>query len=330
MEQSKYNTVIIVTGDDRREMVRRGLTMLGDEFTERAGNAKKIFIHPNLVNYRRQAACTHVEAVRGVIDHLSLLRSDELVIGDAGFHDTKKAWSAFGYDSLARSGDIRFLDLNDDETIPSYAYTADFKKRPLGFSKTVAGSDFNIVVVPAKMHSYYIVSLSIKTHIVGSQVVERSPFGIHARWPWLHTGYTPAHKTLADVYAEHPAQLAVIDGTQAMEGNGPASGDEVNLGWVIASFNPVAADALAAYLMGLDPHDIGYLHHLDQKGLGPIDHKAMTIVGADPGKLRRNLKTPDSYPGILGWRDNGKPSKLSHKLLHAAAKLRRFPPKEEM
>ena len=316
--------VILVAGDDRREMVRRVITMLGDEFTKRAKDAKSIFLHPNLVNHNRQAACTHMEALRGVVDHLSLLREDEILIGDAGFHDTKKAWKTFGYDSLSRSGNIRFIDLNEDETIPSYAYTADFSKRSLGFSKTVAESDFNIVVVPAKMHSYYIVSLSIKTHIVGSQVVPSSPFGIHARWPWLHTGYAPAHKTLADVYADHPAQLAVIDGTQAMEGNGPASGDEVNLGWVIASFNPVAADALAAYLMGLDPHDIGYLHHLNQKGLGPIDPATMTIVGANPEALRRELKTPDSYPGILAWRENShSASTASHAILHTINRLRR-------
>jgi uncharacterized protein (DUF362 family) len=137
---------------------------------------------------------------------------------------------------------------------------------------------------------------------VGSEVVSRSPFGIHARWPWLHTGYKPAHLTLAEVYMEHPAQLAIIDGTQAMEGNGPASGNEVNLGWVLASFNPVAADALAAHLMGFGPEDIGYLWHLDQKGWGPIAITKMEITGGDPARLRRELARPDSYPEILGWK----------------------------
>lgn len=327
------NTVVLITGHDRREMVREALTVLGDVFAEKIKSAKKIFIHPNLVNYRKQAACTHVEAVRGIVDHIALARGDEILVGDAGYHDTKKAFEAFDYQSLARSGNVRLVDLNDDETIESYAYTADFKKRTVGFSKTVAESDCNIVVVPAKMHSYCIVSLSIKTHVVGSEVVARSPFGIHARWPWLHTGYPAAHRTLADVYAKHPAQLAIIDGTQAMEGNGPASGDTVDLGWVIVSCNPVAADALAAYLMGLEPSEIGYLFSLDQKGLGPIDPKeiSLTSIGSQTPPfrriegLRRDLKRPDSYPGILAWRagvQDGRGQKLSHRARHFVAKFR--------
>ncbi len=295
-------TVVIVTGPDRRELVRQALTLLGDEFRELVKAAKQIFIHPNLVTHFRQAACTDVEAVRGVVDHISLLRADAVLVGDAAFHGTKRAFRKLGYETLERSGNVRLVDLNDDETVASFAYTADLEERPIGFSKTVAESDFNIVVVPAKMHSYYTLSLSVKTHVVGSQIVKRSPFGIHARWPWLHTGYRPAHLTLADVYAEHQAELAVIDGTQAMEGNGPTAGRTVNLGWLIASLNPVAADALAAYLMGFNPKDIGYLYHLNQKGFGPTDPAEMQIIGPDPSILRRELVRPDTYPEIANWR----------------------------
>ncbi len=325
-------TVVLVTGRDRRELVRQALLALGEKFEQRAKAAKKIFIHPNLVTPHRQAASTHVEAVRGVVDHLSLIRDDEILIGDASYYETKKAFHAFGYETLKRSGNVRLVDLNDDETVESFAYapleagrhgrppspqdgpltgyTADLKKRPIGFSKTVAESDFNIVVVPAKMHSYGIVSLAVKTHVIGSQVVKASPFGIHGRWPWNHTGYKPFHLTLVDVYVEHPAHLAIIDGTQAMEGEGPTSGREVNLGWLIASLNPVAADALAVYLMGIDPQNIGYLCHLNQKGFGPIEPVEMYIIG--PGGrasgpelvegFRRELARPDSYPEILNWR----------------------------
>ncbi|MBI3421264.1 MAG: DUF362 domain-containing protein [Candidatus Sungbacteria bacterium] len=305
--------VALVTGNDRRSMVREALTLLGDAVQKSIAEAHKIFIHPNLVNYRNQGACTPVEAVRGVLDHISLIRNDIIKIGDAGFHDTKKAFDAFGYASLDRSGNIELVDLNDDEAIPVATYDAAVQKSRMhqaasgvlggmGFSKTIADTDCNIVVVPAKMHSYYIATLAIKTHIVGSLIVKRSPFGIHARWPWLHTGYKPAHMSLAELYCEYPARLTVIDGTQAMEGDGPASGTTVNLGWVIASLNPVAADGLAAYLMGWEPEDIGYLYYLEQKNLGPIHVRDMRILGSDPNMLRRELQRPSTYPEILQWR----------------------------
>lgn len=294
--------VVLLEGSDRRELVRTALTTLGNKFTRRIKEAKRIFIHPNLVTHFRKGACTDIEAIRGVVDHISLLRGDKIIVGDAAFHGTKTAFKKLDYESLGRSGNVKLVDLNDDKTVPSFAYASNMKKRPLGFSKTVAASDMNIVVVPAKMHSYYIVSLSIKTHIVGSQVVSRSPFGIYARWPWLHTGYRQAHLSLAEVYAKYPAQLAIIDGTQVMEGQGPAFGKVRNLNWLIASFNPVAADALAAYLMGLEPKEIGYLYHLEKMGFGPIDHRKMEIAGSNPNKLRRTLSRPYSYNEIIQWK----------------------------
>jgi len=294
--------VVIAAGPDRRELVREALTALGETFREQILTAKQIFVHPNLVNYHKPEACTPVDAVRGVLDHISLLRGDQILVGDAGYHDTKKAFEALDYPSLSRSGNIKLIDLNEDQTIPSYAYTAKLEKRPIGLSKTVSESDCNIVVVPAKMHSYYLVSLSLKTHIIGSEVVERSPFGIYARWPWIHTGMKAAHRTVADVYVEHPAQIAVIDGTQCMEGNGPVDGRVQNLEWLIASLNPVAADAMAAYLMGLDPKDIGFLWHLEQKGLGPIDPDEMVVTGPKPSTLRRELLRPSGYPAHLEWK----------------------------
>ncbi|MEM2987958.1 MAG: DUF362 domain-containing protein [Candidatus Bathyarchaeia archaeon] len=300
--------VVFITGVDRREMVREALLKLGNSFVEQAKAAKQILIHPNLVTSHRQTACTHLEAVRGILDHLSLHRADEILIGDAGYHNTKKAFEAFDYPSLQRSGNIRLIDLNDDATIETYAYTTDFKKRPIGFAKTVAEADFNIVVVPAKMHSYYTVSLSLKTHIVGSMVVKPSPFGIYARWPWLHTGYKQAHLTLAEIYLQHPAQLAIIDGTQAMEGDGPASGDEINLGWLIAAFDPVAADTLASYLMGFDPEtEIGYLYFLKERGVEATNLDQLEIIGnkslktTDLATWRRQLRRPSTWPEIGKW-----------------------------
>jgi len=300
----KREKVILVTGHDRRQLVRDALMKLKPELDERLTAAKSVFVHPNLVSWRRAQSNTHPDAVRGVLDHIGLITDKLVTVGDAGVRNTAKAFDELKYRTLERSGNIRLLDLNEDETIDSFAYTKNMEKRRIGFSKAVADSDFSVVVVPAKMHQYFGVTLSIKTQVVGSMVVPPNPLGQYFRWPWVLTGYGSGNHTLADVYASHPAQLAIIDGTWTMEGNGPADGEGLDLGWLIASFNPVQADALAAYLMGYDPHDIGYLHHLDEKGFGPIEHNKMKIDGADPKDLRRELRKPDTYPALLDWREN--------------------------
>jgi len=298
--------VILVAGHDRRQLVRDALMKLKPKLDDKLKAANSIFVHPNLVSYKRAESNTHPDAVRGVLDHIGLVTDKLVTVGDAGVRNTTKAFNELKYNTLARSGNIRLLDLNKDETIDSFAYTKKMEKRKIGFSKTVADSDFSVVVVPAKMHLYFGVTLSIKTQVVGSMVVPPTPLGQYFRWPWVLTGYGSGNHTLADVWAEHPGQLAIIDGTWAMEGNGPADGEGKNLGWLIASFNPVAADALAAYLMGYDPHEIGYLHHLDGKGFGPIDIKKIKIDGPDPTDLRQYLKKPDTYPTLLDWRKEEK------------------------
>lgn len=295
--------VVLVKGSDSREMVRRAINIVGDEFKQQVKASRRIFLHPNLVNGKNPAACTNIETLRGVLDHLSLITDKVILLGDAGYHDTKMAFENLDFKSLKRSGKVKLLDLNDDETIASFAYDERFNKKPIGFSKTVVSSDFNIVVVPAKMHSYYTVTLSLKTQVVGSMVVKKSPFGIHARWPWLHTGYKQAHQSLAEVYLEHPANLAIIDGVHGMEGDGPASGEVIDGHWVVLSFDPIAADFLASYLMGFDPYEeVGYLRLLADMGKGPKSLDDLEIIGEDPKGLRKDWQKPSSWPEILEWK----------------------------
>jgi len=295
--------VAVVRGLDRRENIRQAQLLLGDAYLEKVKTAKQIFIHPNFVNGQVQLACTHVEAVRAILDVISLHRADPLIIGDAGYHDTKIAWNKLNYASLARSGNAQFIDLNDDATIETFAYDQHCVPQPVPASKTALSSDCIIVVVPAKMHSYYTVTLSLKTHVVGSMVVPGTPFGIHPRWPMVHTGLAPAHRTLCDWFLQYPAHVAVIDGREAMEGNGPASGTKVELNWAVASLEPWAADAVAAWLMGFEVDEIGYLVYLREAGR-MVDPEAMEIVGeTDWRSLRRALLRPENFPELLGWRE---------------------------
>lgn len=294
--------VAVVSGTDRRENIRRAQLLLGEPYERLLKTAQRIFVHPNLVSDTNQLASTHVEAVRAVLDVISLHRGDEVTIGDASYHSTKKAWERFGYESLRRSGNVRFVDLNDDETVETFAVDRNFQRQPVPASKTALESGCVILVVPPKMHSYYTVTLGVKTHVIGSMVVQRSPFGLHARWPHVHTGYAQAHRTLADWYREHPAHAAFIDGREAMEGNGPTSGTKAELHWAVGSLDPVAADAVAAWLMGFAPDEIGYLAYLRDAG-HVVDPGAMEIVGeANWRDLRQDLRRPDTWPEIAGWR----------------------------
>lgn len=64
--------------------------------------------------------------------------------------------------------------------------------------------------------------------------------------------------------------FTLIDGLIAGEGNGPLAPDDKPCGIVVASTNPVVADATATHIMGFDPHAIPIIHQAFQQMRWPL------------------------------------------------------------
>ncbi len=70
--------------------------------------------------------------------------------------------------------------------------------------------------------------------------------------------------------------LSIVDGSRVLLRNGPQGGDlndTREMGQVVASMDPVAADACACTLIDLSPKDLPYLALAEKLGLGTIDSK---------------------------------------------------------
>ena len=80
-----------------------------------------------------------------------------------------------------------------------------------------------------------------------------------------------------DVCMTLPPTLSVIDGFYGKSGSGPWSGPSVNMDTIIASNDPVAADATAARCIGIDPLIIDHVRWLYEAGMGEITD--IEIVG---------------------------------------------------
>ena len=85
-------------------------------------------------------------------------------------------------------------------------------------------------------------------------------------------------------------QLTVIDGTVAMEGGGPVYGTPVNLGIIISSFDTVAADTVAATVMGIDPMEIEYIKLAAEQGLGCADMSQIKVCGSSINDVKKKFK----------------------------------------
>jgi len=85
------------------------------------------------------------------------------------------------------------------------------------------------------------------------------------------------NNVIYDVCKTLPPTLSVIDGFYGKSGRGPWSGLPVKMDAIIASNDPVAADATAARCMGIDPLIIDHVRWLHEAGMGEISD--IEIVG---------------------------------------------------
>ena len=93
-----------------------------------------------------------------------------------------------------------------------------------------------------------------------------------------------ASQNLAGLLKLCPINLSIVDGLYGMEGKGPVKGSPVFHGFCAASEDPVQVDALSAYLMGVEPRDMGYLQEAQNLGLGQMGWQR--VLGAEPSVVR--------------------------------------------
>jgi uncharacterized protein (DUF362 family) len=95
-------------------------------------------------------------------------------------------------------------------------------------------------------------------------------------------------KVIHDINVTLPPKLTVIDGFVAMEGPGPVNGKPVKMDIIIASLDPVAADATGARVMGFNPWEIDHIVWAHDSGVGEIDD--IEILGEDLRNVQRTFR----------------------------------------
>jgi len=99
----------------------------------------------------------------------------------------------------------------------------------------------------------------------------------------------------------HP-HLAVLDGFEGMEGNGPTRGGPVEQRVCVVSPDWLAADRVAVQLMGIDFAMVGYLNYCAEYGLGEADLARIEILGPALTEHTVKYRLPDSIDNQLRWR----------------------------
>lgn len=263
----------------------------------------------------------------------------KIVVADgASFSDTNDGFRNFGYLPLREEYGVELIDLNRDEWIEVDAYNSRLKPVKLRLSRTLAESDTIISVTPPKTHDTVIVTLSLKNVIMGGLIRDQKvgSSGLLGKfvnlgfsslippfvrdWPplqsmrdWInrstirsdklamHQGFPVINLNLFKLAQAVRPHLSIIDGTVGMEGDGPVRGTGVDLSAVIASTDFLAADTLAAHIMGFPIREIGYLHYCALEGMGVSDISEMDIRGDAVEDCVIPFKPHQTYQEQLKW-----------------------------
>jgi uncharacterized protein (DUF362 family) len=103
-----------------------------------------------------------------------------------------------------------------------------------------------------------------------------------------------AYETL-DMVRANKLGLVVIDGSTAMEGNGPALGTLVPMNVIVAGTNPLAADMVAARIMGFEPGEVPTFTCAQRTGMTPGKVEDVEIRGASIASVERRFVRPRFY-----------------------------------
>ncbi|HTV22879.1 MAG TPA: DUF362 domain-containing protein [Polyangiaceae bacterium] len=151
----------------------------------------------------------------------------------------------------------------------------------------------NIVHLPtAKCHVYTTTTGAMKNAFGGLLGKNR------------HYAHAAIHETLVDLLALqkeiHPGLFAIMDATTAGDGPGPRTLRPVVKGFMLASADQVAIDAVAARMMGFDPLQIDYIRGAQEAGLGVGRPSDIELVGDDIADENWHFSTGDNVASRVG------------------------------
>ena len=303
--------VAVTAGEDRVDLAFQALRPFSKQIAAAIGG-KRVILKPNNVVIDRPLAASDAKNLEGILEFLKSIGKDRNVViaeSPAG-GSALEGFANYGYDKVAAKYGASLMELDKDDYEMLYCFDEkDFRPHPCRAAKTLLDpGNYIISAAKFKTHDRIVATLSLKNIVVGAAIKrgggERPEGG---RWgnsdkPVIHgSGYRGINYNLFALASRLHPHLAVIDGYEGMEGEGPAAGTPVNSRVCVVSPDWLAADRVALELMGIDFAKVGYLNYCAQAGLGQADLSKIEIVGPALKDYIKPYKMARSFEQQLIW-----------------------------
>jgi uncharacterized protein (DUF362 family) len=279
------------------------------------GNKNSIMLKPNLVSDNKK--CTTKADVVNALASLFKEAGKEVSIGEGsagadGYstgpncylldpttldHMQQAVFERMGYSNFAGPLGVPLTSLHTGEMV-DVDVPDGFAYDKLTISRSLTEIDMLCSVPMMKTHERATVTLGMKNliglypgSIYGSI---RSAMHDHA----LAAGSKGVSYEIIDMLKAigNKLGLVVIDGSKAMEGNGPTNGELLNMNVIIAGTNPLATDMVAANVMGFEPNEIPHFVLAHKIDMQPQSLDGIEIRGEEISSVRRRFRRPVMNP----------------------------------
>lgn len=272
--------VSIVKCDDYSEVkagIQESLKLLGGikKFFKKG---ERVLLKPNISDPLppEKAANTHPLFVKAVIE-IAQKAGAEVSVGEAsaggGEGITTKCLEISGIGKIISETGVTFRNFQEEpfmlRDIPSFKVMD-----KTDFANAIFQVDMVVNLPKLKTHGLTFITGSIK-NCFGCVHPEERKY-LHGTFP-RREDFTQG---LVDIYSFVRPRLTIMDAVVGMEGEqGPSFGDPKKIGLVIAGEDGVAVDAVAATVIGYEPHALPIIKFADERGIGTGDMRKIEVVG---------------------------------------------------
>jgi uncharacterized protein (DUF362 family) len=316
--------VSLVTGTDRRKMVQDVLLPFKD-IIKNGIQGKQIIIKPNVVEPFCPLAVTSIDTLRGLLDFLSGLTDQKIIIGDASctpsrpggrltVNNTMQNFLGYGYDNLTQTYNVKLIDFNSEpSTTVNWTVAYNTPKGDVIIPMNISSyfldkNNYFISLANMKTHLIAVCSLSTKNFCMSSplnflvKIPENIPTDYVSKWIFseknkIHLGsYKGINYNIVRIARHIQPEFAIIDGVVGMEGDGPTIyGKPINHGVMLAGPDMISVDRIGIELMGLDYNTIKYVQYCSLAGVGQGDIEKIEILGPNMDNYRKKYQLPSTF-----------------------------------
>ncbi|GAB4279036.1 MAG: DUF362 domain-containing protein [Candidatus Rifleibacteriota bacterium] len=263
---------------------------------------QKVLIKPNMLSCKtpEHAATTHPEVVKAVAT-IMVKAGAKVFIGDSPpmvFGKTEEFWQKTGYKKAAEDSGANLLCFETAAKSDVSLFT-NGETKVVHVIKDFFTADLVVNLPKLKTHNL--------TRITGAI---KNLFGLvpglqKAQWHKVYTRSKEFSHFITDLAAKLPARLNILDAIEGMEGQGPAGGNVIRPGFLLASRSAVAIDRVICAATGIDENSVEMLKRAAQLNFGPKNLDEIEIMGASLDEIRiSNFVVPgkpvyDRLPAFL-------------------------------